>query len=710
VTIRYVHQLTFHLVCSGAALLCLIIVALRRFGQVLGVRRALLEVPLIVLLLGSDFLPITGAMILGWTSFVLLVDWRLARWRLRRNGLDAAALAQRRWEYLDFAIILQCLLSGYYITITCNTFLLIYQRLHGLALPLLLLWFAPRAFRRLSGAARPALAVGLAVILTSIGVFYVRKQILRNDEVDLRYPDVSRTVERRADRSKLRPMAAESFDGSLRCAGTHCHTILVGQWRGSSHRFAVNNALFRKVVGLYLAMEGPEYVRTCVNCHDPAAAMSLDAEERYAAGRLDNPEGISCKACHIITDYDAQRGNGLYTMKAPSPYPFETAEAPDSPERRYHDRAIHLDPRQHVRNFRRKSYYRSGEYCLTCHLVTVPAEVSGAKSFHLHTLFDQWRKSPWANRLNCVDCHMPRFQMDENGYTFFDHRIMGGNLDLEDQVDAPASEMPAVRDFTSYTRRYLAGDLRPGDYEVVAETSLYKFRRNPGRQLNAAAMTSLEEIRRFRWGLEFLAAGPIVNLELSAVEYLPAENSLRLRARTTNARVGHDFPSGPIDVQEIWLEALLTGPNGEVAAHIGGLDQDHRVDPRAPILGGRGIVDANGQPLLRHEFWKAAKVIDRRVLTALASVEDEVTLSLPASPAAEYRLILAWNFRRMNQRLVDWVWPGENRTATVMVLDRSETLIRLPRGADGQLRAEAQLLSRPPRAPLSFLPPAQDGR
>jgi len=458
--------------------------------------------------------------------------------------------------------------------------------------------------------------------------------------------------------------------GSDTCSGTSCHTDLVNQWRGSPHRFSVNNLFFKKQIALFIEMEGPEYVRICINCHDPVAALLPDAEERYARGEIDNPEGISCKACHVITAFDETRGNGLYFIKAPFSYPFDGSPE-GSEERSIHDSAIHSDQRRHLRSYRRKQLYRKSNYCITCHLVTVPEQITGGKALRLHTLFDQWSGSKWEEITNCVDCHLPRFQMDLNGYSFFDHRIMGINTDLLLTAEVPLGDVPYVKDYNYFVGRYLAGDLSKGAYEVVADPSTYKFRKNPKREINIFQLFYPSEITRFLSSSIFLASGPILNLEVTGLNTATPENRLEVHTRTTNIRVGHNFPSGPIDVQEIWLEGILKEGSNSTIAHVGGMDENHYVDPSAPILGSRGIIDSEGQPLLRHEFWKAAAVIDKRVLVPFGSTEDRLLLPLPDPPIGEYNLIIRWNFRRMNQRIVDWVWEGENVSMPVIVLDYS---------------------------------------
>ncbi|NLH50703.1 MAG: hypothetical protein GX444_19175 [Myxococcales bacterium] len=699
----YFSLVLIHMGFGMADQLLLVLLAFQRFRRHLGWPPTILKIPLYLSILASNWLPLTGEMLLGWTTLMLILDWFLTSYQLKKMGVSPIDRKKWRSWFLDYAILLQCMMTGLFITLGCLPFLLTYHKIHGLTLPFLVSWFLIRQIHHLPHSQGKWVWLGLAAFVALTSSLFYLKNVWRGDETDLKYPQVHRTVERQQDVPKLRPLAARHLTESASCSGTGCHDTLVEQWRGSSHRFAVNNQFFRKVVQVYIEMEGTEYVRTCINCHDPVGAFSLDTEQKYASGEINNPEGISCKACHLITDYDAVRGNGLYTVREPESYPDDGA--PEKTEaRRQHDLALHLDIRRHLRNYRRKGLYRPGEYCVTCHLVTVPQEVSGGDSFHLHTLFEQWRKSPWADHQNCVDCHLPRFQMDENGYLFFDHRIMGINTDLLVSADIPESEKLSVMDFNQWSARYLAGDLRFGSYQILADPRLYLFRKNPNRRPNALTLYTPEEIRRYKTGVYFLAGGPIIDLAVDIPANTEADGALQIKTKTTNVRVGHNFPSGPIDVQEIWLEAVLQDATGNEVYHLGGLDPYRFVDPTAPILGSRGIIDAEGKPLLKHEFWRAAKTIDKRVLEPFGSTEDRLTLPLAGLPAGKYTLKVQWNFRRMNQRIVNWVWPKKNKTMPIVILDYSRYELTITDRPDGFRSVATTLLQRPPRLPFDNFP------
>lgn len=702
VDVAYLVLLTIHFAAGLSLLAVFIFIALKRFREVLGNFHFILKFILIVVFLISSFLPLTGEMILIWTTLLLSIDWFFTWIKLRRLGYDRQQRKALGREYLDFAILMQCLLTGLYIIIACLSFLLIYHKIHGLVLPLLLIWFSGRKALALTGRKKwVALGVIASVFVLTIALYY-NKQLKPIEEKNIAAEGVHRTIHSKSQRNSLKTLDEVSLSDSQSCSGKGCHNIIVNQWRGSSHRFSVNNIFFRKSVSLYLEMEGPDHVRICINCHDPVAAFSTGAEEQYQQGKIDNPEGISCKACHIITDFDSKVGNGIYTVKAPFVYPFYGAEE-DSWERLSYGAGIKSDPRRHLGNYRRKKLYRPGEYCVTCHLVTIPDEVAPGPSFHLHTLFDQWRDSEWAEHQNCVDCHLPRFQMDENGYTFFDHRILGINNDLKLSAEVPDTEQIYVDDFNYFIDRYIKGDLEYNTYQLVADPKAYLFRKNPMKKINPFTLYTPAEMTRFFTTMYFLSGGPIIDMQAKPGSTLDAEGKLKINIKTTNTRVGHNFPSGPIDVQEVWLSTVLEDYSGNELFAIGTLDEHNYVEPGGPILGSRGIVDKDGNPLDRHEFWLAAKVIDKRVLKPFASVTDTQWVQFPELPEGKYKLTIKWNFRRMNQRITDWLYEDGKTTMPVSVLDYSVFYLSVKNQSEGRYRVFVTSVDRPKRKPFDDL-------
>lgn len=457
----------------------------------------------------------------------------------------------------------------------------------------------------------------------------------------------------------------------------NCHVELTDQWLGSTHRYAVKNRFYQKVIREYIVEFGVEAARFCINCHDPATVLSGDLQNQYNLinGRMDNTEGVSCKACHIITRVDSQIGNGLIRVRAEKPYPGFENLANEANKEKYF-RAILADPRAHIRAFSRKRFYKTSEYCISCHLVTVRGTGADQPPMQLHTLFEQWEKSPWKDELTCAECHLPTFQMDRHGYPFYDHRILGSNNALHLlAIDPSPKEMELIRELETMTNSYLKGTLSRGFYEEVYDPRTKQFTRNPAGRINTF-MTGfvygrggLERYHRLQ---QYMGSGPIIGMNLTAEV---TDGVLAVNILSRNERVGHNFPSGPIDVNEGWLELTVRDATGKTIYHSGYLDERHYLEPNAHYLGCREALDAAGRPVTQHQFWRIRRVIGARVFKAKGTLTDDYRIPLPTDAVPPVKIEAAWQYRRVKQQIADWLFDGNGTTFPVLELNRVEQTV-----------------------------------
>ena len=89
--------------------------------------------------------------------------------------------------------------------------------------------------------------------------------------------------------------------------------------------------------------------------------------------------------------------------------------------------------------------------------------------------------------------------------------------------------------------------------------------------------------------LEGIDAGLFGDLDIhtnGSADYKPppppplagAGQSVPLRVRIINNKAGHDFPTGPLDIIQAWLEIQVVADDGTVVFHSGAMDEDHFID------------------------------------------------------------------------------------------------------------------------------------
>lgn len=96
--------------------------------------------------------------------------------------------------------------------------------------------------------------------------------------------------------------------------------------------------------------------------------------------------------------------------------------------------------------------------------------------------------------------------------------------------------------------------------------------------------------------------GPVVQMEIVVPPSAKAGTSVPIQVVLVNNKTGHDFPTGPLDMIESWLEIKVTHSNGDILYHAGALDTgDDVLD--APLIFKSDGFDRKGELIDRHNLW-----------------------------------------------------------------------------------------------------------
>jgi hypothetical protein len=163
-----------------------------------------------------------------------------------------------------------------------------------------------------------------------------------------------------------------------------------------------------------------------------------------------------------------------------------------------------------------------------------------------------------------------------------------------------------------------------------------------------------------------------------------------LKVVVTANKVGHDFPTGPLDIIQSWIELVVTDDRGNELLATG------RVDPKGFIQPGSFIfkaepVDQHGNLIDRHNLWEMVGVRHRRALfpgfSDTANFEllcpnlslpskpppSEKTFSLnaPPGPPRSLHVRARLRYRKVDQYLLNFIF-GANAGLTAPVTDMAE--------------------------------------
>ena len=402
---------------------------------------------------------------------------------------------------------------------------------------------------------------------------------------------------------------SRSLGGSESCGTSGCHEEILREWQVSAHRYSAMDVAFQTVQTVMAEQNGAESTRYCGGCHDPISLFSgaKNVFNDDLTGLVGYQEGVSCIVCHAIRETDV-KGNANYVIDRPDRYMFELDEG-ETP-RFFRDFLIRSYPRYHIESLQHK-LFKSPEFCAACHKQFIDEEINQVGWVQLQNQYDNWRTSRWnepgdpETTIECRECHMPLADSgdpasgDEADYnrTADDGRHRSHRFLAANQFMPLALQLEGAEEHVELTERWLQGRLE------IPEIA-HKWR-----------------------------SGPAVPLELVVPDTVEAGEEVNLQAIITNNKVGHDFPTGPLDIIQAWVEIVVTDQDGNVVFESGHRDAQHFIEPGSFIFKAEPV-DQYGKLIDRHNLWEMVGVRYRRALFPGFSDRAEFAFSCPASMIA----------------------------------------------------------------------------
>lgn len=472
------------------------------------------------------------------------------------------------------------------------------------------------------------------------------------------------------------PLSPAYTANSKRCGTSGCHEEITHEWGPSAHRWASRSMFFQAIQGAMAQNNGPESTRYCAGCHDPIALFS--GSKNIYQEDLSSPgadEGVSCVACHSIVETDV-KGNAAYVLEPQHRVLFEDAEGPLGSF--VADFLIRSLPRAH-RDAWSRDLLRTPEFCGACHKQFIDEQINGVGWVQLQNQYDHWRKSHWfkgkagdptvadpETSISCRECHMRLSPSrdpgsgDEKDYNrtaddgkHRNHRFIGAN-----QWHPVLHGMPGGEEQVALTETWLRGE------------------------------SPIPEIAS-KW-----VEGPAVPIEIVAPRSAAPGEKVPVQVVVTSHKVGHDFPTGPLDIIQSWVELTVTDARGAVVFRSGEVDDRGYLTEGAFIFKAEGI-DRQGNLIDKHNLWEMVGARFKRSLfpgfsdtaeyrftcpTALTRAEplppvQETKVDLPADVVGPLRVKARLLYRKVDQTLIDFVFPGKGLTAPITEVSTAEAVI-----------------------------------
>jgi hypothetical protein len=455
-----------------------------------------------------------------------------------------------------------------------------------------------------------------------------------------------------------------SLAGSETCGSSGCHNEIYAEWKTSAHRYSAMDPIFQGIQTVMAKQNGPESTRYCGGCHDPISLFSgtKNILVENLTGQLGYNEGVSCVACHSIQKTDI-RGNANYTITQPSEYLWQWSPARSlaSVARNF---LIRSWPGPHNRLSKRM--FKKPEYCAACHKQFIDQEVNRVGWVQLQNQYDNWAASHWNKKgdaratVECRECHMP----------------------LVDSHD------PAAGDTADYNRT--ADDHKHRSHRFLAANNfvpalLHLEGAEVQQRLTVRWLQGRIEIPEIRnkW-----ADGPVVKIRIEAPPSAAPGQKIPVRVVLTSNKVGHDYPTGPLDMIQSWVELTVHDDSGRVLFTSGQRDARNFLPP-GTFLFKAEPVDQYGNIIDRHNLWEMVGVRYRRSLfpgysdtveynvmcpsggpsVPLPDVPSGSSFSVPSgSSSGSLHVDAVLQYRKIDQFLLNYVL-GEKAGLTAPVVD-----------------------------------------
>lgn len=475
--------------------------------------------------------------------------------------------------------------------------------------------------------------------------------------------------------SKLKDLVKDPAAVIVRpgCTSGRCHADLYEQWYISPHRFSVNNVLFQRVRHDFIDEFGAKSAHFCDRCHDPVGLFVGNP-----SGDLSMERGINCISCHAIIK--GETGNGIATYQFRNIYSYPTKNL-DRATPRY-QQLIFMTKAFHYLEF---NYFRlpsDRRNCYPCHRVVLPEKYTRSKEMILGDTITPWSHSGSARiGAGCIACHLPnRIDREEQATARPDHIMFGTNQAVETlrfKDVAHQEDLPLLQ--SMFDEIWFSGNVKTADeYEKSTRNMAKVFTR--GRKPAAIKglvaddwfARSIREILGQRFDLDSFFSPAVLDIQLRAIDPPRAGGSLELAITTTNLLKAHQVPSGPLDLNQVWLELIVTDAHGTALYHVGRFDETHHLDRAAPRLGAVPV-DKNGVPIEYHRFWHAAALTNKRILQIGESTVDRFLIPIPHESIGPLVVNARWLYRRYSQRIMDWAFPGEHRSVPVSVFGSAQS-------------------------------------
>jgi hypothetical protein len=169
-------------------------------------------------------------------------------------------------------------------------------------------------------------------------------------------------------------------------------------------------------------------------------------------------------------------------------------------------------------------------------------------------------------------------------------------------------------------------------------------------------------------------AGSAVNLDINTDKTAHAGEHVQLKVIILNNKAGHDFPTGPMDMIQSWVEVKVVDELENLIYHGGYLDDNGYVQG-LPIIYRADGFDREGNIIDRHNLWDLVGASYKRTLYPGMNDSVKVDFEIPESveKGTKLKITALLQYRKANPEFLDRVYGKDEKIRSpVTTISESE--------------------------------------
>ncbi len=421
----------------------------------------------------------------------------------------------------------------------------------------------------------------------------------------------------------------------------HCHQEAHDQWRQSAHSNSNRIPWYLRNVELLNKEKGIEFSRHCEGCHDPIALVAGALTQGAPKKRPYDQDGVTCAVCHSIQSVDT-RGTGSYVMGVPAVLVDEDGKPITRP---VSDNEIltHLD--RHSKAVM-KDFYRTSEYCASCHKAALPRTLNDYKWQRAISLYDEWQNSSFAKQSplpfyvkdsvsTCQTCHMQREDVKGKDYgakhgQLASHRWLGANTIIPKYYGFDEQAARIVKFLQANVFNVDLFALEHGEQESPSvDAAVPVVQAQTGSEKPQALIAPLGQVA-YR-----IAPGELVTANVVI----------------QNKGIAHSHVPEQRDMYESWVAFTVKDSGGKIIDDSGFIKNNGDLDERAHSFTNR-LINVQGGLNGHHEVWDNRVVAYNNTVQSGRSQLVRYAFHMPKS--GDVTVTATVKYRRFNQHFMDF--------------------------------------------------------